>query len=406
MVRMSEQGSEVGSPHWGTATKALVAFALMIVLGFLFWRFNHLIPLLVIAAIITFLVVPLVQFLNVRLRMPWGLAANLVMLVVILLILGASTATGLAVFGQLQALVLIVLRFLGNLPEWLATLSTQHYTIGPWAIDFSQFDLQAVGEQLLAGVRPLLSDLSGFIASFATGAIESVTRVVFTLAIAYFMTLDYRRIRTALISVSLPGYEKDFRRLRLSLSRIWRAFLRGQLLVVFLTGLITWTLMSLLGLRFSLGLGVLGGIAKFAPIVGPTTAGLVAALVALFQAGNWLGLTPLVHALLVIGSVILIDQAIDYLLIPRIMGTSLNLHPVVILVGVLVGASVAGVLGLLLSSPTIASLILLSRYTYRKMFDLPAWNPPIDIQKPHTIHEPVLLRLWHWLQGFIGRIKH
>ena len=403
---MNDRREDLSSPRWGTATKALVGLALVMLLGFLLWRFSSLIPLLVVAAILSFLVVPIVQFLNIRLRVPWALAANLVMIIVILLILGASTATGLAVFNQLQALVMIVLRFLGDLPQWLATLSTQHYTFGPWVIDFSQFDLQAFGEQLLAGVQPLLSDLSGLIASFATGAIESITRVVFTLAIAYFITLDYRRIRSVLINVSVPGYEKDFRRLRIALSRIWRAFLRGQLLVVFLTGIITWTLMSVLGLRFSLGLGVLGGIAKFAPIVGPTTAGLVAAIVALFQPGNWYGLSPLGHALLVIGSVIVIDQAIDYLLIPRIMGTSLNLHPVVILVGVLVGASVAGVIGLLLSSPTMASLILLGRYTYRKMFDLSPWDPPIDILRMRPAQQPILMRLWHSLRKLASRVKH
>jgi len=402
---MAEPAGRPGSPRWGTATKALVGLVLIMLVGLVLWRFSHLIPLLLVASILTFLVVPVVQFLNTRLRMPWALGANLVMLVVVLLILAASTATGLAVFGQLQALVMIVLRFLGNVPDWLADISTQRYSFGPWVFDFAQFDLQTVGEQLLAGVQPLLSDLSGFIASFATGAIESLTRVFFTVAIAYFLTLDYRRLRAALVNVSIPGYEKDFRRLRIALSRIWRAFLRGQLLVVLLTGIITWALMTVLGLRFSLGLGVLGGIAKFAPIVGPTTAGLVAALVALFQPGNWLGLTPFGHALLVVISVIVIDQAIDYLLIPRIMGTSLNLHPVVILVGVLVGASVAGIIGLLLSSPTIASLILLGRYTYRKMFDLPPWDPPIDILKMQPAQEPALLRAWQAMRALARRLK-
>ncbi len=206
-----------------------------------------------------------------------------------------------------------------------------------------------------------------------------------------------------LLGVAIPGYEEDFQRLRLSLSRIWRAFLRGQLLVVLFTGILTWMLMSILGLRFSLGLGVLGGIAKFAPIVGPTTAGLIAALVALFQPGNWLGMTPFGHAVLVVISVIVLDQAIDYLLIPRIMGTSLRLHPVIILIGLLIGATLAGVLGLLLSSPTMASLILLGRYAYRKMFDLPPWDPPPDILREVPIQDPMLLRALRAVQARFRR---
>jgi hypothetical protein len=54
------------------------------------------------------------------------------------------------------------------------------------------------------------------------------------------------------------------------------------------------------------------------------------------------------------------------------------MHPVVILVAAVIGATLAGVLGILLSAPTMATLILLGRYVYRKVFDLPPWDPPID----------------------------
>jgi hypothetical protein len=79
--------------------------------------------------------------------------------------------------------------------------------------------------------------------------------------------------------------------------------------------------------------------------------------------------------------VTVLDQLIDYLIVPRIMGASLNLHPVLILLGLFLFASLAGVLGLLLSAPMMASIILLGRYTYRKMFDLSPWDPPIDTMR-------------------------
>jgi predicted PurR-regulated permease PerM len=198
------------------------------------------------------------------------------------------------------------------------------------------------------------------------------------LAVAYFLTLDYRRIQTAWQNFSIPGYEGDLDRLRRALNKIWDSFLRGQLLIVLITGVLTSVLMTALGVRFSIGLGVLGGLAKFVPIVGPVSAGAVAALVAIFQPENWFGLDPFTHAILIVACVIVLDQSIDYILLPRIMGTSLNLHPVVILVAAIVGASLAGVIGLLLSAPSTASLLLLTRYTFRKMVDLSPWDPPID----------------------------
>jgi hypothetical protein len=67
------------------------------------------------------------------------------------------------------------------------------------------------------------------------------------------------------------------------------------------------------------------------------------------------------------------------------------MHPVVILVAAIIGASLAGLLGILLSAPTMATLILLGRYVYRKVFDLSPWDPPIDAVKERQ-RKPFRLR--------------
>ncbi len=209
-------------------------------------------------------------------------------------------------------------------------------------------------------------------------ALESVAKVVFVLAVAYFLTLDFNRIQSAWHSFSIPGYEYDLRRLRRGLARIWDSFLRGQVIIVLISGLLTSVILAGLGVRFSIGLGVIAGLAKFVPIVGPVVAGALAAVVALFQIGNWLGVSPMTHTVIVVVALIVINHAIDYLLLPRIMGNSLDLNPIVIIVGAIVGASLAGVIGLLLSAPSVASLVLLTRYAFRKMVDQSPWDPAID----------------------------
>ncbi len=393
------------SPPWSVATKALVGFAVMaIIAGFLI-RFSYVVPLLILAVILTFIVLPLIQFLVLRLRLPWALASNLVMLLLVAVIAGLSTATGVAVVQQFQGLLLIIQRFLLDLPEELARLSATSLVFGPWVFDLSQFDLQLLGEQLLATIQPLLGELSGLITQLASGALESLGRIVFILAITYFLTFDYRRIRSAIKGITIPGYTVDLQRLRVALIRIWQAFLRGQLLIVLMMSVLTYAMMTILGVRYAIGLGILGGLAKFIPIVGPTTAGLIAALVAIFQPGNWLGLTPFGHGVLVILCVIVLDNGVDYLIIPRIFGATLKLHPVVVLIGLLIGATLAGVLGLLLSAPTIASVFLLGRYTYRKMFDLPPWDPPIEILADRGEKKPILVRAWGELKVLLVRIR-
>jgi predicted PurR-regulated permease PerM len=398
---MSES-EKVKSPKWNSSVKMLVALSGLVLIGALLARFHTFLPSLVLAGIVAFLVVPVVRTLHRRLKVPWWLAANLCFIILILLLVAASTATGFAVVQQLQALFLTVQNFLADLPDILESISQQTYVLGPWELDFSQFDLAPLAEQLLAAVQPVLGQLSTILASLATGAIEWVVRMIFILAVSYFLTVDYNRIRAAVINISIPGFTEDLRRLLSALLRIWNAFLRGQLLIVATTGILTWIVFTVLGVRFSIGLGVLGGIAKFVPIIGPTSAGAVGGLVALFQPSNWLGLTPLGHALLVVACIIILDQSIDYLIVPRIMGTSLNLHPVVILIGLLIGASLAGILGLLLAAPFMATLLLLGRYTFRKIVDLDPWDPPIDDLGGRPKRES---RVVKYLQRFRDRLE-
>lgn len=367
-----------GSAKWGSTTKTLVTMAGFVILALVVVRFQSIIELLVVAGIGSFLLVPIVRLLKKHARLSWSAATNIVFLFLILIIITASTATGLALIQQLQSLAFTIQRFLVELPNQFANLTSQTVSVGPWIFDLSRLELAPIAEQALAAVQPTIGRVSSLLRSLASVAIESVARLVFVLAAAYFLTYDYEKLRAGLTSLSIPGYEQDTRRLLKALGNIWDAFLRGQSLVALITGILTGLLMLALGVRSPLGLGLLGGLAKFVPIFGPLTAGALAALVALFQPGNWYGLPPVTHAFLVIVGVVLLDQAIDYLVIPRLIGQSLNLHPVVILVGAIVGASLAGVLGLLLSAPSMATLLLLSRYIGRKLQDQSPWDPPID----------------------------
>ena len=94
-------------------------------------------------------------------------------------------------------------------------------------------------------------------------------------------------------------------------------------------------------------------------------------LVALFQDSNRFGLDPLYFGLLVLGVMFLIQQVENNLLVPRIVGSALNLHPLEVMISVLMGASLAGILGAILAAPVLATIKLLGAYAWRKMLDLP-----------------------------------
>lgn len=366
------------SPPWSVTAKGLVALVGIVLVGAVLIRFKGIIPPLVVAVIVTYLSLPWVRWLHMRGHLSWRLATSLVYIVLVLLLSAGLAAAGLAAVQQLQALFMTLQGLLIELPTQIARWSQEALILGPLQLDLAELDLVPVAERVLGAIQPMLGQASGVLTSVATSAIGTLASLVFVLAVAYFLTVDFQRLQLSWYGLSIPGLGEDVQRLRQALARIWNAFLRGQLLIVGITGLLTWGLMSVLDVRFALGLGILGGLAKFVPIVGPVSAGAIAASLALFQPSNWLGLAPIQHAGLIILAVFILDQLIDYLLIPRIMGSALNVHPVLVLIGAIIGASLVGVVGLLLSAPSMATLLLLGGYAYRKLADLSPWDPPID----------------------------
>ena len=107
--------------------------------------------------------------------------------------------------------------------------------------------------------------------------------------------------------------------------------------------------------------------------------GLTAVIIALVNGSTYLPLPHALFALIVFGAYVAFAQLDMNVLVPNIIGRHVHLHPVVVILGVLVGASVAGVIGVALAAPTIASLRIILRYVYANLFDLdpfPMVGPP------------------------------
>jgi hypothetical protein len=120
-------------------------------------------------------------------------------------------------------------------------------------------------------------------------------------------------------------------------------------------------------------------------------------LVTLFQGGNYFNLQPAFYTALTIGLSVVLDQIYDNLVVPRVMGKSLGVHPAAVLVVAIIAANLIGLIGLLLAAPVLASVSLLGRYITDKMLDRDPWihmpefvepiGVPIDWQMD-TEHQP------------------
>jgi predicted PurR-regulated permease PerM len=130
-------------------------------------------------------------------------------------------------------------------------------------------------------------------------------------------------------------------------------FIRAQIILAMLSLVMYLTVLSLLRVPYALVLGTAGGMMEFIPVVGPLTAGLVMVGVAVLMSyPHW------VLLIVFLGIWRLIQ---DYVISPRVMGEKMELHPLAAIFGVLAGGEIAGVLGVYLSIPVMASLRIVWR---------------------------------------------
>jgi predicted PurR-regulated permease PerM len=150
---------------------------------------------------------------------------------------------------------------------------------------------------------------------------------------------------------------------------VWTEYLRGQLTVAVAVGILTAIVLFALGTPGALVLGVIGGFFNIIPTFGPIFAGLVAALVALVQGSDRLNVSNVVFAVIVVGAYAVIQQLESNVITPRILGGTLAVSPLVILLGILVGFSGAGVLGAVVAVPVVASGREIFLYVRAKLVD-------------------------------------
>jgi len=332
------------------------------------------------------------------------------------LLAGLLTAAGIALIQQAQGLLGLVSQIASSdLPNQLQHLLSAPFSFGPFVFDLSRpfficpfrFDVSNVNwqpllTQILAGVQPALSQTGTIISDLAGRTAESLGWTLFILIISFYLLFDSHRLSGSFTSIVPPHYAYDARRMVGALVPIWNAFLRGKITLAIIMGSLIAVTMTILGVRYGVVLGLLGGMLQFIPIVGPLIYGSTAVGIVLFQPGAWLGLSPVAHALVVLADIIILQEISDNILVPRILGSSLHLHPVAILVFALIAANLAGLVGLLLSAPTLATLRLFGSYIYRKMFHLDPWPDPPPLERPSPERawaRWVRLRLTTWRNG-------
>lgn len=416
-VRNATQAAPVAHPsdlevpsssRWDRATKRTV-IVLMIVFGaVVLWIIQPVLPILIFAGIIAYLLSPIVDLLD-RLRIPRSLSTivlfmllliGFILLPVLLIPVLLTQLSSLANYNP-QQITRDVINWLGNsidnLPEMLTVpvLGLQFpigNTLQELQANFQQYLVIPTLGELLNYMQQVIGTTTTVVSSTAVigfSVVGGIVQFFFTFLVIFFMSLyltkDAPTIRNYVQGLFPPSYQPEFGELLRRISRIWQAFFRGQIVLCLTIGVTTWLSLELAGMPGALILGAVAGVLEIVPNLGPTLAMIPAVIVALIQGSTVLGplgIDKMSFAMITVGIYFLIQQLENNIVVPRVIGDSVNLHPIVVICGVVIGFNVAGLLGAFLAAPVIASLRVIGGYIHAKLLDYPPFEGRIGVDPP------------------------
>jgi len=346
----------------------LFTLAILILLVLFLVRIGSVFGIFAFSFVIAFLLFPTVEWLADR-RVPRVWAILIVFIVIGGILVGLGAAIVPAVIAQSNAL-------LEQLPQiserWQEdiTRGLERFQVWLESQGVQQEDIQ----EYLSGVIPTIQEwginFGQRIASGIQNAVGGIVTLFTVPIIVFYLLLDAPRIRDSLIGLAPRRTGNEIQNILNRLAAMLNHYLRGQLKLSFLMFLITTVFLYIFGVRHALLLGVLAGITEVIPIVGPIIALVPALLVSYFIPSNF-GILSLplfdygwARALAIFAFYMALQYVEGNILVPRIMGKDLNLHPLTVMFALLVGGYLAGIFGMLLSLPIAASLKVIFEIYY------------------------------------------
>jgi predicted PurR-regulated permease PerM len=362
----------IASPQWSSNSKRLVFAVLAGLVLLALYRVRRLLLPFAMAVVLAYLVEPAVKLITRRTPLPR--TATIVLLYVMMIIALISIPV-----SAISPIVIQVNSLLNNIPSYLRQLGEflrAPIFISGIEIPIDQLPIEQVygslSNNLITIVQTVGSRSISLFGSVASATISTVGWTILVLFLSFYLVKDHESLFRSVVNLVPSDYQYDIQMLSNEISRTWNAFLRGQLFLCLVMGVIVFVLALIIDLPNALLLAIIAGLAEFLPTIGPILAAIPAVLLGLAQANSsWIGnlTSPFWYTVLVLGLYAVIYQLENYYLVPRIIGRHLRLHPLVVILGALAGASVAGLLGILLAAPLLASARLVFRYIFCKLTD-------------------------------------
>jgi predicted PurR-regulated permease PerM len=331
--------ARVGVTAWALVGIAVAGFLLLRLLQ----SMQVLVPPVLLAIAVVYLLNPIVTMLHRR-GLPRLAGTFVVYLGFVLLVVAIMAVLVPMLTREASAAV-------EDFPEYSRQVEAQVNQIA------ARFDQQVTFEVDGDRVQDWLSDPANreTVLNYVTG-LRSVTSsvlhgllvFVIGLIVAFYLLVDLPRLRRGALAIVPPRHRADLDELSTKVGKAVGGFFRGQLVVALFVGVASSLALRIVGLPFWLLVGLVAGLFNLVPLIGPWIAGAVAVVIALLDGDPlmavWAGIALLV-----------VQQLDNHLISPNVMSRTVKLHPVVVILALMLGATFYGILGMLIAVPLVAA---------------------------------------------------
>lgn len=312
-------------PEWrilGYLGIIALGWHLLSIFGGVLASFSDLFLIIVLSWILSFLLEPLVNRLS-----KYGISKvhssllvyTLLFLIAVLLVWIVIPTTG---------------KQLGQLAEVLPTLLP---TDSPWTPRIEDF----------------LSTTLANSVDIATSIASGLTSMILIFILSFYFLITKEQISELILKVIPDNYEEDYQFLETVVSKTFASFIRVQVFIGLVLGVVTFIVLTLLRVEFALSTAVVAGLLAMIPVVGP--------IVFIVPAGLSAFTVSVQTALIALAVLLIISQLISNIWAPRLVGKALNLHPLLVILAFVVGYKVGGIWGAIFAVPVMASISVVAK---------------------------------------------
>jgi len=261
-------------------------------------------------------------------------------------ILGLVTL-GAVLFFLVPPIIVQLKQLALDLPGFVDMLAAKFEVVRNLA---SRYNLTASLEEFTEWAKSALSLEK--VASYLTGTVKAffggLISAFIILAISFYMAVEKGGLKKFIGALFPQKHSENAMRLVKKSQNKLNRWIKGQLVVILIVGLLDYIGLAVMGFKFALLLGILGALLEIIPYAGPIIATVFAVIIGLTQ-------SPMV-AVFAGAWFLIVQQLENHIITPKVMQTTVGLNPVVVILAILIGTKLAGVFGLILAVPVAAVL--------------------------------------------------